>query len=63
MAGTIDELNFKVILNDKDFQKAVERDLKLAQDLNTKLTNILNLKKKLNGETTQQLLFQVKDIG
>ena len=56
MAGTIDELNFKVILNDKDFQKAVERDLKLAQDLNTKLTNILNLKKKLNGETTQQLV-------
>lgn len=56
MAGTIDSLKFDVILNDKDFSKAVERDLKLARELNTKLTSILNLKKRLNGETTQQIV-------
>ena len=56
MAGTIDSLNFEVILKDDKFKKSIEADLKLAQDLNTKLTNILNLKKRLNTETTQQIV-------
>lgn len=56
MAGTIDSLDFKVILDDKDFNATVQRDLKIARELNTQLTNVLNLKKKLNGETTQQLV-------
>lgn len=56
MAGTIESLNFEVILQDEKFKKSVANDLKIAQDLNTKLTNILNLKKRLNSETTQQLV-------
>ena len=56
MAGTIDSLDFEVILKDDKFKKSIENDLKLARELNTKLTDILNLKKRLNGETTQQLV-------
>ena len=54
--GTIDSLNFEVLLLDDKFKKSVEADLKIAQDLNTKLTNVLNLKKRLNSETTQQIV-------
>lgn len=56
MAGTIESLDFEVILKDDKFKKSIDNDLKLAKDLNTKLTDILNLKKKLNSETTNQLI-------
>lgn len=56
MAGTIESLNFEVILKDDKFKKSIDNDLKLARELNTKLTDILNLKKRLNNETTTQLV-------
>ena len=52
----IESLNFEVLLKDDKFKKQIDADLKLARDLNVKLSDILNLKKKLNSETTQQLV-------
>ena len=54
--ATIEQLNFEVILNDKAFNKAIEADLKAAENLNTQLSRILNLKKQLNGQTTEQIV-------
>ena len=45
--GTIDQLNFEVILNDTKFEAQVKKDIALANQLNTSLTNSLNLRKKL----------------
>ena len=45
--GTIDQLNFEVILNDTKFEAQVNRDLGLAKQFNKSLTEILNLKKSL----------------
>lgn len=45
--GTIDQLNFEVILNDTKFDAQVRKDIALANQLNTSLTNSLNLRKKL----------------
>jgi len=56
MAGTIESLDFEVILKDDKFKKSIDNDLKLARELNTRLTDILNLKKRLNNETTTQLV-------
>ncbi len=44
--ATIDNLNFKVILDDKDFTARVKADLKAAQELNTQLSNLLAVKQK-----------------
>jgi hypothetical protein len=56
MEGTIDQLNFEVILDDKKFTKAIEKDLEAANELNVKLSTVLNLKKKLNSETARQAI-------
>lgn len=45
--GTIDQLNFEVILNDTKFDAQVKKDIALANQLNISLTNSLNLRKKL----------------
>ena len=47
MAGTIDELNFKVILDDKEFDAKVKQDIQLATQLNTSLSSLLNIKKQV----------------
>lgn len=52
MAGTIDELNFKVILDDQEFDAKVKNDIRLANELNTSLSNLLNIKKQV-GKFTQ----------
>lgn len=44
--ATIDNLNFKVILDDKDFTARVKADLKAAQELNTQLSTLLAVKQK-----------------
>ena len=54
MAGTIDQLNFEIILDDKKFKDLVETDLKLAQQLNTNLTAIFNLKARLDSVSTKE---------
>lgn len=42
---TLDELDFKLIIDDSEFNKQVADILKAAQDLNVTLTDILNIKK------------------
>ena len=42
--GTIDQLNFEVILDDKEFNNKVQADIRLAQQLNTQLSNLLQAK-------------------
>ena len=43
----IDNLNFKVILDDKDFNEKVQKDISAAKELNTSLTQLLDVKTKL----------------
>ena len=52
MAGTIDELNFKVILDDAEFDAKVKNDIKLSKDLNIALSSLVDIKKKV-GKFTQ----------
>ena len=54
MAGTIDQLNFEIILDDKKFKDLVQTDINLAKQLNTDLTAIFNLKAKLDAATTKE---------
>lgn len=44
MAGTIEDLNFKVILDDKDFNERIKSDINMAERLNTSLSKILSIK-------------------
>ena len=60
MAGTIDQLNFEVILDDKKFTAAIERDLRTAKDLNAKLSTVLNLKNQLNRATANDVVASEK---
>lgn len=43
MADPIEQLNFKVILNDADFRTAVNNDLALAKKLKTSLSSVLKI--------------------
>ena len=48
MNGTnIDNLNFKVILDDEHFDEQIKRDIALAKDLNVQLSALLNVKSKV----------------
>lgn len=47
----IDNLNFKVILDDKDFNDKVQKDISTAKELNTSLTQLLDVKAKI-GKTS-----------
>lgn len=42
--ATIENLNFKVILDDKDFNKSIKELERVAQSFNTTMTKLLNLK-------------------
>ena len=46
----MNDLNFKVILDDEEFNEKVEKDVKLAQELNTSLSSLLEVKAKV-GKT------------
>jgi hypothetical protein len=52
MPGTIDQLNFEVILDDKEFTAKVKQDIQLANQLNISLSSLLNIKKQV-GKFTQ----------
>ena len=65
MAGTIDQLNFEVILDDKEFTAKVKQDIQLANQLNTSLSSLLDIKKQVgkfnqddvnNNRKAQQIL-------
>ena len=51
--GNIDNINFKIILDDKDFNKQIKDDIELAQKLNTQVACLLNLKKQVALATSQ----------
>lgn len=51
--ANIDNLNFKVILDDKDFNTRVEADIKLAEKLNTQLSKLLQAKVNINKISAQ----------
>ncbi|MGM9736963.1 MAG: hypothetical protein ACI3ZT_00955, partial [Candidatus Cryptobacteroides sp.] len=47
MGKEIDQLNFKVILNDEDFNRKIKEDLAVAQSFNTQMSNVLDIKKQI----------------
>ncbi len=49
MAKTIDQLNYKVILEDKDFDARIKADLKLAKDFNVQMSQLLEIKSKASA--------------
>ena len=56
MAGTIDQLNFEVILKDEKFAQQIEKDIARAKELNESLNKLLSLKKTLDSDTTKSLV-------
>lgn len=48
----IDNLNFKVILDDKEFNEKVEKDIKTAKRLNASPSDYLTAKNKLKGKNS-----------
>lgn len=59
--GTIDNLNFKIILDDKDFNEQVKKDLDLAKSLNVELSQLIDFKKK-SAVATKEMASAVKSI-
>jgi len=45
---TIDELNFKVILDDAEFNATIRKDIKAAKEYNMKLSDLLDIKKSIS---------------
>ena len=66
MPGTIDNLNFEIILKDEEFGRKVQENIKLAKDLNTSLSSLLDLQSKVKGvniktpNATQQVVNEQK---
>lgn len=66
MAGSIDNLNFEIILKDDEFGKRVQENIKLAKELNVSLTALLDLQSKVKAtgvktpNATQQIVNQEK---
>ena len=50
--ANIDNLNFKVILDDEEFNKKVEKDIKAAKKLNTQLSKYLEVRAKLKTKSS-----------
>lgn len=50
--ATIDELNFKLILDDNEFNKKIDAEIKQAEKLNVKLSDLLTIKAKLRNMST-----------
>lgn len=58
----IENLNFEVILQDKNFRKRVEEDIKIAQDLNVKLSDALNFNKKVSIDPLKRVTAETKKM-
>ena len=61
--GNIDNLNFKVILDDENFDAQITRDIELAKKLNVQLSALLKVKsqvasKQMVGDATKAAKFQ-----
>lgn len=53
MAGEIDNINFKVIINDKEFDRQLTQMEGAAKQFNTSVSQMLDLSKKLGANTAQ----------
>lgn len=53
--ASIDNLNFAVILDDKNFKKQIEADLKLAKDFNIQLSDAFDLRRSGMGDAPKLL--------
>lgn len=53
MAGEIDNINFKVIINDKDFDDKLKKMEKAAKDFNVSVSQMLDLSNKLGVSTSR----------
>ncbi len=49
MAKEIDQLNYKVIVDDKEFDAKIKADLKLAKDFNIQMSQLLEIKSKASA--------------
>lgn len=49
MAKEIDQLNYKVIFDDKEFDAKIKADLKLAKDFNIQMSQLLDIKNKASS--------------
>ena len=58
----IENLNFEVILQDKNFRKRVEEDIRIAQDLNVKLSDALNFNKKVSIDPLKRITAETKKM-
>lgn len=58
----IENLNFEVILQDKNFRKRVEEDIRIAQDLNVKLSDALNFNKKVSIDPLKRVTAETKKM-
>lgn len=58
--GTIDQLNFEVILNDTRFDTQIRKDIALANQFNTSLTNAINLRNKMNASSATAVVNEQK---
>ena len=52
MSGTIDNLNFEIILDDSEFDTKVKKDIESAKKLNTQLSNYLDVKAKIKSKSS-----------
>lgn len=55
MPGTIDQLNFKVVLDDTEFNQKVDKDIEAAKRLNVSLAKYLELKRKMQKGSSSVL--------
>ena len=56
--ATIEELNFKLIVDDAEFNAKVKDVLKTAQDLNANLSQILDIKQKISSVSSADVANQ-----
>lgn len=60
--ANIDELHFEVILKDDKFRQRINEDIKLAQSLNTSLSDALDFNKKIRVEPLKRVDQAFKNI-
>ena len=58
--GSIDQLHFEVILDDVKFGQQITKDIEKAKELNSSLTEILNIKNKINSTAKGSYLDEQK---
>lgn len=70
MAGTIDQLNFEVLITDDKFNEKVKADLELAKQFNTELSALLDLQSKMpkmkisaDGTTSRSTVKDTTDVA